>query len=349
MSEPELPTVAPDPADEGRHAPGTDPLWSESWSFDFVTRDGSAAGYVRVGLSPHLGVVRYWAYLLRPDARHPLVAVVDHDVPLPPPAATLELRTEGLWADHIVETPLDHVTVGLEAFGVALDRPEEAYGNLWGERIALGFDLEWETDRDLTFACPARSPAERGRAKDQVAERPESTGGAERPSVEPVTTRYEISCTVHGEVLVGDERLDIDAIGQRHHAWGSRDPWAVGWCRVSGWLEDGTRFHASIRFPEPGRAIGYTAAPNGPAEATVACRVDDAPPGPHGFPPSATVTLDDLTLAATPIGWAPVLVTAEDGRTSRWARAAIRARADDGRRGVGWIEFNQPVPGPTPA
>ncbi|MFA9564314.1 MAG: hypothetical protein ACERLM_06375 [Acidimicrobiales bacterium] len=311
MSELELPSLPPDPADEGRHPPETDPLWNESWYFDFVTRDGSTAGYVRVGLYPNLDVLWYWAYLVRPDADRPLVAVIDHEVPVPPPAGSLELRTEGLWADHIVETPLDHVTVGLEAFGVALDRPEAAYGNLWGERIALGFDLEWETDRGLSFAYP-------------------------------FTTRYEISCTVHGEVLVGDERLDIDAIGQRDHSWGVRDWWAFGWCWISGWLEDGARFHAAIQHPEAMWAIGYLAPPDGPLEATVACRVDDAPLGEHGFPTSVTVTVDEVTLAVTPIGWAPVLLTSDDAKTSYFPRGAIRVRADDGRQGVGWIEFNQP-------
>lgn len=317
MGDPELPSLTPDPADEGRHQPDADRLWNESWYFDFVTRDGETAGYARVGLSPNLDALWYWAYLVRPAAEHPLIAVIDHDVPIPAAGGSVELRSEGLWADHIVETPLDHMTVGLEAFGVALDRPEAAYGDLRGERIALGFDLEWETDRGLTFAYP-------------------------------LTTRYEISCTVHGEVLVGDERLEIDGVGQRDHSWGVRDWWAYGWCWISGWLEDGTRFHASIGHPEAAWAIGYTAAPDGPVEPTVVCRVDDAPVGEHGFPTTVTVTIGESTLAVTPIGWAPVLLTSEDGRISRFPRSSIRVRSVDGRQGVGWIEFNQPSPAPSP-
>mgnify|MGYP001824947477 FL=1 len=313
MSDLELPNLPPDPADEGRHQPEDDPLWGESWYFDFVTRDGAMAGYVRVGLYPNLNTLWYWAYLVRPDAQHPLVAVIDHDVPVPPSAPTLELRSEGLWADHIVETPLDHLTVGLEAFGVSLDGPEAAYGDLWGERIALGLDLEWETDRELAFAYP-------------------------------FTTRYEISCTVHGEVLVGDERFEIDAIGQRDHSWGVRDWWDFGWCWISGWLDDGTRFHAAIQHPEAMWAIGYTASAGQPLLPTVACRVDDAPLGDHGLPREARVAIGELELAVEPIGWAPVLLTSTDGRTSRFPRGAIRVRSDDGRQGVGWIEFNQPQP-----
>lgn len=318
MGDPDLPTLTPNPADESRHPPGDERLWGESWYYDFVTTDGATAGYVRVGLYPNLRTLWYWACLVRPDAPHPLVAVIDHEVPVPAPGGSVELRTEGLWADHIVETPLDHVTVGLEAFGVALDRPETAYGDLRGERIALGFDLEWETDRRLTFAYP-------------------------------LTTRYEISCTVHGEVLVGDERLEIDAIGQRDHSWGVRDWWAYGWCWVSGRLQDGTRFHASIQHPEAGWAIGYTATPDGPVEPTVACRVDDASPGAHGFPAEMALTIGGLDLSVTPIGWAPILLTSEEGRISRFPRASVRVRAADGRVGVGWIEFNQPQPSPAPS
>ena len=317
MGDPDLPSLTPDPADEGRHPPAGERLWGESWYYDFVTTDGATAGYVRVGLYPNLDTLWYWAYLVRPAAAHPLVAVIDHDVPIPSAGGSVELRTEGLWADHIVETPLDHVTIGLEAFGVALDRPEAAYGDLRGERIALGFDLEWETDRRLTFAYP-------------------------------LTTRYEISCTVHGEVLVGDERLEIDAIGQRDHSWGVRDWWAFGWCWISGWLEDGTRFHASIQHPEPGWAIGYTAAPDGPVEPTVACRVDHARPGEHGFPAEVAVTIGPLDLAVTPIGWAPVLLTSDEGMTSRFPRGSIPCEPTTGVREWAGSSSTSRLPGPPP-
>ncbi len=313
MAESELPDLLPDPADEGRHEPDADRYWNESWYFDFVTRDGAVAGYVRAGLYPNLGSLWYWAYLVRPEADRSLVAVIDHDVAIPPAGGSLELRSEGLWADHIVETPLDHLTVGLEAFGVALDGPEEAYGGLRGERTALGFDLEWETDRALTFAYP-------------------------------MTTRYEISCMVRGEVLVGDERLEIDAVGQRDHSWGVRDWWTFGWCWIAGWLEDGTRFHASLNYPGDLWAIGYTAAPDAPLEPQLNCRVDDVSLDSHGMPTRATVVIGPLSLAVSPIGWAPVLLESDEGALSRFPRGSIRVTARDGRSGVGWIEFNQLQP-----
>ncbi len=81
--------------DEGRHEPGAEPLWNESWYFDFASVDGALGGYVRLGLYPNLGVAWYWAYLVGDD--RPPLAVRHHEVP-PPRGAVLEVRAEGLWS-----------------------------------------------------------------------------------------------------------------------------------------------------------------------------------------------------------------------------------------------------------
>ena len=70
-----------------------------------------------------------------------------------------------------------------------------------------------------------------------------STRGSARPAT-------RCPCNVHGEILVGDETIDFDGIGQRDHSWGVRDWWSLGWVWTAGGLEDGTRFHtARIRVP----------------------------------------------------------------------------------------------------
>ena len=112
-----------DPGDEARHQPGDEPLWAESWYLDFVDADNAIAGYVRLSIQPELGRAWYWACVVGPD--RPLVTVIDHDVALPREGAH-EIRSEGLWADYTVETPLDHVSVGLEAFAVGVDDPAAA-------------------------------------------------------------------------------------------------------------------------------------------------------------------------------------------------------------------------------
>ena len=99
---------------------------------------------MRLGLYPNLGVAWYWACLV--GEGRPLVTVIDHEVALPK-APSLEIRADGLWADHIVETPFDHMTLGCEAFAVARRRPGRGLRRPPRRPGAFGFDLEWETDR----------------------------------------------------------------------------------------------------------------------------------------------------------------------------------------------------------
>src|SRR5205823_155516 len=117
-----------------RHQHGPEPLWSESWYFDFANADGTLGGYVRLGLLPNERRAWYWAYLV--GEGRPLVAVRDHEAPLPTGGA-LEVRAEGLWAELVCETPDDHWSINLEAFGVALDDPAEASRGRRGDGTAF--------------------------------------------------------------------------------------------------------------------------------------------------------------------------------------------------------------------
>lgn len=315
-SEPPPPDGAPVPAtDEGRHAPGPEPLWNESWYFDFATADGSLGGYVRLGLYPNLGVAWYWGCLV--GEGRPLVTVIDHEVPLP--KTGLEVRSEGLWATHNQETALDHWSLGLEAFAVGVDDPTEVYGDLRGDRVPLGLDLEWET-----------------------------VGGA---YPYPGIDRYEVPCRVTGEVLVDQERIPLDGPGQRDHSWGLRDWWSVGWSWCSSALDDGTRTHAThvTLGDDPVYDTGYVQAPDGRPQATnVRRRTQDL--GREGLPDRGELVLadpsggDDIALDISPVAFAPVLLVGPDGRRSRFPRALCRYATGDGRSGVGWTEWNQPQP-----
>ena len=88
------------------------------------------------------------------------------------------IRAEGLWAELLCETPGEHWSIGLEAFGVRFDDEAEAATSDRGERVPVGFDLEWETpDRvvgeilvgraryDLTATAPS---LRRGRVQRQI-------------------------------------------------------------------------------------------------------------------------------------------------------------------------------------
>lgn len=296
------------PEDERRHEPGTEALWNESWYFDFASPDGSLGGYVRLGLYPNLGVAWYWGYLVRDGEQ--LLAVQHHEAALPS-GSTLEVREDGVWAALHCETPHDHWTIGLEAFAVGLDEPADAYAaDLRGDKVALGFDLEWEAT---------------GPVYDY-----------------PAVSRYEQSCRVSGEILVGTDRLAFDGWGQRDHSWGVRDWWGTGWVWTAGRLDDGTAFHATRvdtdRFDfEPGSVVR----PDGALEAASQFKPRFDQVGEHRFPSVTAMPLHDLELTATPLLLAPIRLDAPDGRMGRFPRALCRFDAADGRTGYGWTEWNR--------
>lgn len=195
--------------DEGRHRPTDHPWWEEAWDLDFATDDASFGGHVRLGILPNQGVSWVWAAVVGDGRR--LVTVVEHEAPIPRPGS-LDLRCEGLWADLVCEEPLEHWSVGLEAFGVALDEPVDALRGLRGERIGVGLDLGWVT----------------------VGE----------PSGDPQGDRYHLDCDVAGEVLLGSEVITFDGWGSRHHTWGVRERGEGATTGAgSGRLADGTRWH----------------------------------------------------------------------------------------------------------
>ena len=74
-----------------------------------------------------------------------VVVVRDDDVAPPKGHDLLVVRAEGLWVELLCETPDEHWSFGLEAFGVRFDSEAEAAVSDRGDRVPLGFDLEWET------------------------------------------------------------------------------------------------------------------------------------------------------------------------------------------------------------
>jgi hypothetical protein len=123
------------------------------WLLDFVAGDpgNELAGFVRLELRDDEQIAWYWTYLVGVPDFDGVLVVRDHEVLLP--RQRLEIRADGLWAELICETPREHWTFGLEAFGVRLEGTDNASEFLRpegeiGERIAVGLDLEWEVGDD---------------------------------------------------------------------------------------------------------------------------------------------------------------------------------------------------------
>jgi hypothetical protein len=283
--------------DERRHRPAAGSTdWQESWSFDLWTADASLGAFVTLTFVPALATAWYWVAVV--GTGRTLVALRDHEVPLPGGSA-LEVRAPGLWSDLTCETPLDHWSVGLEAFAVAYDDPLEAWRSERGDPTALGLDLEWEADGPAD-ALPADAGPNAG------------------PDARTGQKRYRQACRVHGDVLVGAERLAIEAYGSRSHQWGERHWWGPSWAEAWGRLDNGSTF---------------ASAPHDTAFSS------------DGLPQSATVDVEGGSAELIAAAQAPVLVPAVDGRNSRLARALCRYRTADGRTGAGWAEWLHPATG----
>jgi hypothetical protein len=308
------------PDDEGRHTPDGEDLWNESYYCDFVAGDGSVGGWLRLGLYPNRELAWWTTWIVRPG--HPGVCSVDYGAPVPPGDGLVsESDATSSRIEIDLRRPLQEFRLAASAPAHVFTAPEDVYahGEGSGTPARLDLDLTWTTDGI--------------------------------PYHYDLTTRYEIPCLVSGSVTVDGEAFTVDGQGQRDHSWGVRDWWAFGWCWCSMRLDDGTRVHlADIRmgldFPV---FFGYIQTPGEVHPATALSVSEDV--GAHGFPSEARIEIASapgyasgatLGLDVTPVAFGPVLLRNDDGRTSRFPRAMVRCRTDDGREGTGWIEWNQP-------
>lgn len=300
--------LRPEPADEGRHAPGPEPLWNESFYFDGVSDDGSLGLYTRIGRLPNQDICLYTACICGPG--RPTIMLIDAAAPLPPAGDDAQaIHIDGLDAEHHCEEPLSRFRVTLAGSGQAFDDPSAILRDEPGEPVDIGFDLTFQTD-GIPFAWRQ-------------------------------STRYEIPCRVTGTVRIGDEEVAFSGPGQRDHSWGARDWWASDWMWSGLHLDDGTHTHA-VGVPHmPGFGVGYVQRGDQIAEITAVTATEDV--GGDGLVTAATIASgpDELELAVEPLAYGPVLLVAPDGRVSHFVRAMCRITAADGRAGSGWVEWNR--------
>ena len=127
--------------DEGRRVPGPEADWAEGHRVSMFDPASGVGITFEVSVHPSEATARFVAAVLRPDDR--AVVLVDDDVPFP--SRGWEIRTSGLWADHNCETPNEHWSYGLEAFALAIDQPDQLLQSSFGDRVPLGWELEFES------------------------------------------------------------------------------------------------------------------------------------------------------------------------------------------------------------
>ena len=310
-----LPTVAdvaamqPDPADEAAHTAGEEPLWSESWYWDFVDEKQGIGGWIRLGLIPNQGVAWINALVCGPDIA--TVALLDFHAPLP--RDPHDIDSGGIRLQHRAEDPLRRYRVAVSGPARSYDDPAGLLHGAPGEPAQLSMDLTWN-----------------------------SVG---TPYAYRVTTRYEIPCTITGSVTIDDQTFTFEAVpGQRDHSHGVRDWWGMDWVWTALHLEDGTHLHGvDLRLPDlPPMSVGYIQPP-GEAVIETTSVTAEADLADDGLPLSTTLSFQPGGLSAEigVRGNAPVRLDAPDGRVSFFPRSWVTVQTGDGRRGVGWIEWNR--------
>lgn len=99
-------------------------------------------------------------------AGRPPIVIVDHEIPAPD--ELLELRASGLWTDNVCETPYVHWSYGLEAFGLAIESSTEMLARGYGDRVPLGWELDFESSPDQVTPIAPSAYSQAGRLEGLV-------------------------------------------------------------------------------------------------------------------------------------------------------------------------------------
>lgn len=304
----ETEALQPDPADEAAHIPGGEPLWNESWYWDFADPAQGVGGWIRLGLVPNQNVAWINALICGPDM--PTVALLDFHAALPENPNDFEAA--GIRMRHVATEPLREYRVEVSGSAQVYDDPAALLRGEPGRPAELAMDLVW------------------------------TTSGT--PYAYRIATRYEIPCTVSGTVTADGRTYEFTGVpAQRDHSHGVRDWWSMDWVWSALHLDDGTHLHGvDLRIPGmPPVSVGYIQPPDGKVIETTAVTAE-ATLDDDGLPLTTILTMEPGPVVATVDvrGQAPVRLDAPDGRVSFFPRAWAAVQTADGRTGVGWLEWN---------
>ena len=107
---------------------------------EWVDKRQAVAGLLRVSVRPSAGATWFLA-VVHEQGEDPVV-VLDYELPLVSHA--FEFRAPGIWTDFVCETPIEQWTIGLEAFGIAVDPDDVIHPATFGDRTPVGLDLDVE-------------------------------------------------------------------------------------------------------------------------------------------------------------------------------------------------------------
>ncbi len=307
---PEAPqALTPEPADEGAHEPGDEPLWNESWYWDFADPAQGVGGWIRLGLVPNQNVAWINALVCGPDM--PTVALVNFEAPLPADPAVAQ--ADGAELRHGAITPLQTYRVEVRGTAQAYDDPSALLRDEPGRQVDLAMDLTWT-----------------------------SVG---TPYAYRITTRYEIPCTITGTVTIDGRAYQFEAVpGQRDHSHGVRDWWSMDWVWSALHLQDGTHVHGvDIRIPGISPvSVGYVQRSGEPVTETTTVTAE-ATFADNGLPLTTSIVYEPGSVHAEVgiRGHAPVRLVGPEGQISQFPRSWVTVETVDGRSGVGWVEWNR--------
>ena len=188
--------------------------WVETWDQWFVIEGEQRGGYVRLELLPAQQRARYWASLI--GFGEPLITVLVDDLPFP--SGRLEIRGPGIWTETTVLDPFVHLTTDLEAFGVAIEPATDVWSGAFGQRTAVGLELDFDT------------------------------GGPSGPSPRIGLDGYRLAGRMHGEILLNEQKWQIEGVGVRDDWWGvpsTESSWR-GWVSCDGQIVNSDQGHLSI-------------------------------------------------------------------------------------------------------
>ena len=188
------------------HEPSDHLDWNESLYFNFYDRANDVCGFMRIGLKPNRDETSMFCFLLMPDGS--ILGMKGAE------AHRGELSAKGL-SYRMVEAE--------RLWGIGY---EGALGKMGAEGpipVPVRFDLSFECLNDVFDYRRCVS------------------GEAERVSQRVAAEHLEQFGRVRGSLSVGDDRYEIDGLGERDHSWGVRE-----WTAPRMWIWLTAEFDADL-------------------------------------------------------------------------------------------------------